>query len=108
MNLFDLSGKVAMVTGAGRGLGRASALALAEAGADIEAGSRTSEELATLADEVRALGRQATVHTLDIRSIPDIRRTVDDVIATHGRIDILVKNAGTNVQQDVLDVTEEG
>jgi NAD(P)-dependent dehydrogenase (short-subunit alcohol dehydrogenase family) len=107
MNLFDLSGKVAMVTGAGRGLGRASALALAEAGADVAVVSRTTDELESLADEVRGLGRQATVHTLDVRSIPDIRRTVDEVIGAHGRIDILVNNAGTNVQQDVLDVTEE-
>ena len=107
MNMFDLSGKVAMVTGAGRGLGRSSALALAEAGADIAAVSRTTDELESLADEVRGLGRQATVHTLDVRSIPDIRRTVDEVIGEHGGIDILVNNAGTNVQQDVLDVTEE-
>ena len=107
MNLFDLSGKVAMVTGAGRGLGRSSALALAEAGADVAAVSRTTDELESLADEVRALGRQASVHTLDVRSIPDIRRTVAEVIDQHGRIDILVNNAGTNVQQDVLDVTED-
>ncbi len=107
MNLFDLTGKVAMVTGAGRGLGRSSALALAEAGADNAAVSRSTDELESLADEVRVLGRQATVHTLDVRSIPDIRRTVAEVIAAHGRIDILVNNAGTNVQQEVLDVTEE-
>ena len=107
MNLFDLSGKVAMVTGAGRGLGRSSALALAESGADIAAVSRSTDELESLADEVRGFGRQATVHTLDVRSIPDIRRTVEEVIAAHGRIDILVNNAGTNVQQEVLDVTEE-
>ena len=107
MNLFDLSGRVAMVTGAGRGLGRSSALALAEAGADIAAVSRSTDELESLADEVRALGRQATVHTVDVRSIADIRRTVEEIITAHGRIDILVNNAGTNVQQEVLDVTEE-
>ena len=106
MNLFDLTGRIALVTGAGRGLGRASALALAEAGADIAAASRSTDELESLADEVRAVGRRASVHRLDIRSVADIGRTVAEVIETHGRIDILVNNAGTNVQQDVLDVTE--
>ena len=108
MKMFDLSGKVAMVTGAGRGLGRSSAMALAEAGADLAVASRSTDELENLAEEARALGRKATTHLLDIRSIPDIHRTVGEIIETHGRIDILVNNAGTNVQQDVLDVTEEG
>ena len=108
MKMFDLSGKVAMVTGAGRGLGRSSAMALAEAGADLAVASRSTDELESLAEEARALGRKATTHLLDIRSIPDIHRTVGEIIETHGRIDILVNNAGTNVQQDVLDVTEEG
>jgi 2-deoxy-D-gluconate 3-dehydrogenase len=107
MDMFDLSGRLALVTGAGRGLGRESALALARCGADIAAASRSTDELESLADEVRGLGRQATVHRLDIRSVDDVRRTVAEVIATHGRIDILVNNAGTNVQQEVLDVTEE-
>ena len=106
MELFDLSGKVALITGAGRGLGRASALALAKQGATIAVASRSTTELESLAEEVRALGREASVHALDIRSVPDIRRTVDEVIGRHGRIDILVNNAGTNVQQHVLDVTE--
>ena len=107
MHLFDLSGKVALVTGAGRGLGRASALLLAQAGADVAAASRSTVELETLAVEIRALGRQASVHELDIRSVDAIHASVDAVIAQHGRIDILVNNAGTNVQQEVLDVTEE-
>lgn len=106
MEPFDLSGNVAFVTGAGRGLGRASALLLARFGADIAVASRSTTELESLADDVRALGRDASVHQLDIRSVGAIRATVDAVIARHGRIDILVNNAGTNVQQDVLDVTE--
>lgn len=107
MNRFDLTGKVALVTGAGRGLGRASAVALAEHGAHVAGASRSLEELDSLADEVRALGRNASSHVFDARNIADIRRMVDDVIATHGRIDILLNNAGTNVQQHVVDVTEE-
>ena len=106
MEPFDLSGKVAFVTGAGRGLGRASALLLARFGADIAVASRSTTELESLADDVRDLGRDASVHQLDIRFVDAIRATVDAVIARHGRIDILVNNAGTNVQQVVLDVTE--
>ena len=106
MDLFDLSGKVALVTGAGRGLGRASALLLARAGADLAVASRSTAELESLCDEARAMGRDASVHALDIRSVPAIQQTVADVLERHGRIDILVNNAGTNVQQEVLDVTE--
>jgi NAD(P)-dependent dehydrogenase (short-subunit alcohol dehydrogenase family) len=103
---FDLSGKKAFVTGAGRGLGRASSLLLARAGADVAVASRSTAELESLAEEVRALGRDASVHELDICSVPAIQSTVQEVIDRHGRIDILVNNAGTNVQQDVVDVTE--
>lgn len=106
-NPFDLSGKVALVTGAGRGLGRASSLALAEAGADVAAAARSSAEIESLAGEVQALGRAASHHTFDVRDVSDVRRMVDEVLKRHGRIDILVNNAGTNVQQHILDITEE-
>jgi NAD(P)-dependent dehydrogenase (short-subunit alcohol dehydrogenase family) len=105
--LFDLTGKVALITGAGRGLGRASALLLAESGASVAAAARSSTEIESLAEEIRGLGRDASHHTFDVRSIPDIQRLVDEVIERHGRIDILVNNAGTNVQQHILDITEE-
>lgn len=107
MDAFDLTGKVALVTGAGRGLGRASAELLARAGADIAAAARSMDELESLVSDVRAIGREASAYRLDVASVPAIQEAVEAVIARHGRIDILVNNAGTNIQQAALDVTEE-
>jgi len=104
VKLFDLSGRVALVVGGGRGLGRASALGLASAGATVAVASRTDTETEAV---VRDLGNGATAHRIDVRSVADIRRTVDEVLETHGQIDILVNSAGTNIQQSVLDVTEQ-
>ena len=105
--LFDLSGKTALVTGAGRGIGRECALALARAGADLAVSSRTASELESLADEARALGRQAEVFLADARSVPEIQAMVNRVLERFGRLDVLLNNAGTNVNQSVLEVTEE-
>lgn len=107
MEKFDLSEKVALVTGAGRGIGKACALALAEAGATVAVSARSGQEITDLAEDVTKAGGKATVHTADISDVADIRRLVAEVTDRHGRIDVLVNNAGTNVQQDVLDVTEE-
>jgi NAD(P)-dependent dehydrogenase (short-subunit alcohol dehydrogenase family) len=104
LSLFDLTGKVALIVGGGRGLGRASALALADAGATVAVASRTGSEVDSL---VRDLGGGATAHLVDVRDVADIRRAVDDVLETHGRVDILVNSAGTNIQQSVLDVSEQ-
>jgi NAD(P)-dependent dehydrogenase (short-subunit alcohol dehydrogenase family) len=104
---FDLSGKIALVTGAGRGIGREAALGLAQAGADLAVTSRSEPELRSLAEEVRALGRLAEVFPADLRRVPEIREMVGRVEAHFGRIDILLNNAGTNVNQTVLEVTEE-
>lgn len=104
---FDLSGRVALVTGAGRGLGRTLALGLAQAGADVAVASRTLGEVESVAAEIVASGRAASAHSLDVRDTRDIARMVDEVVARHGRIDILVNNAGAKVPQDVLDVTED-
>jgi 2-deoxy-D-gluconate 3-dehydrogenase len=105
--MFDLSGRVALVTGAGRGLGRTLALGLAGAGASVAAVSRTIGEVEAVAAEIVADGGTASAHVVDVRAASDIRRMVAEVEGRHGRIDILVNNAGAKVPQDVLDVTEE-
>ena len=107
MNPFDLSGKVAIVTGASRGLGQTFARALARAGADLAMTSRTIESLSPFQQEVEALGRRAVPLALDVRDEGSIRRMVVDAVEAYGRIDILVNNAGCNVRKPAVDVTWE-
>jgi NAD(P)-dependent dehydrogenase (short-subunit alcohol dehydrogenase family) len=104
---FDLSGKVAIVTGAGRGMGYHIALALARYGADLAVCSRTRSELDQLGAEAEKLGRRVLVHPLDVRDLPAIQAMVDETVKTFGRIDILVNNAGVNAPQWATEVTEE-
>ncbi len=104
---FDLSGKVAVVTGAGRGMGRYMALDLARYGADVVLCSRTLSELEQVRDEVAALGRKALVVPTDVGIIAEIERMTAMAVERFGRIDILVNNAGMNVPQWAEEVTEE-
>jgi NAD(P)-dependent dehydrogenase (short-subunit alcohol dehydrogenase family) len=102
---FDLSGKIAIVTGASRGLGQTFARALARAGADVAITSRSRESLRPFEDEITALGRRAMALELDVRDETSIRRAADAVASEFGCIDVLVNNAGCNVRKRAADVT---
>jgi len=104
---FDLSGKVAIVTGAGRGMGYHIALALARYGADLVVCSRTVSELEKVGAQIEKLGRRALIQKMDVTNIPEIHSMVEAAVKTFGRIDLLVNNAGLNIPQWAEEVTEE-
>lgn len=105
--LFDLTGKVALVTGGGRGLGRTLAIGLANAGADVAVTGRSPEPLASVVTEIEAVGRTASAQVADVTEPDAIGPMVDEVVARHGAIDILVNNAAIKIAQNVLDVTAQ-
>jgi gluconate 5-dehydrogenase len=106
-NLFDLTGKIALVTGASRGLGQYMGRALAKAGADLAITSRDAKALEPFAEEIRSLGRKVFGVALDVREEKSIRNAVAAVEEHYGRIDILLNNAGCNIRKRALDVTWE-
>jgi NAD(P)-dependent dehydrogenase (short-subunit alcohol dehydrogenase family) len=103
---FTLDGQVALVTGAARGLGRAIALALADAGADVALGFRQTGTADDLGGEIEAMGRQALDVQLDVTDLTQIAPAVDAVVERFGRLDILVNNAGLGPSNLAEDVTE--
>jgi len=104
-NLFDLSGKVAVVTGTSRGLGQYFGRALAQAGADLVITSRDKSRLAEFQEEIEGLGRRALPVQLDVCKESDIDNMVRTAIAEYGKIDILVNNAGLNIRQPASELT---
>ncbi|MEG3150053.1 2-dehydro-3-deoxy-D-gluconate 5-dehydrogenase KduD [Sphingomonas sp. ZT3P38] len=102
---FDLTGKVAIVTGANTGIGQAIALALAAAGADIAAVGRTpaTETVA----KARSMGRRAEIIAADLSTIEPVQRVIDETLEKLGRLDILVNNAGIIRRADSVDFTEQ-
>lgn len=104
-DLFDLTGQVAIVTGASRGLGQYFGRALAAAGADLVITARQPADLAEFQAEIEAMGRRVLPLALDVHSAKSITAMADAAQAHFGRLDILVNNAGCNVRKPALDVT---
>lgn len=107
-NLFDLTGRIALVTGGNKGLGRAMARGLAAAGADVFLASRNEAELRAVAESVRAdTGRRAEYAVVDVSVRDDVKRLARAAVERMGRIDILVNNAGMNFPQAIDQITDE-
>ncbi|MEX1018816.1 MAG: SDR family oxidoreductase [Litorilinea sp.] len=104
---FELTDKVVIVTGAGRGIGKSIATIAGEYGADVALGSRTVSELQDVAETIRGHGRRAESWELDVTDLNSVRSFIDKTLETFGRIDVLVNNAGYNVPKPALDYTEE-
>jgi NAD(P)-dependent dehydrogenase (short-subunit alcohol dehydrogenase family) len=109
---FDLTGQVALVTGAARGLGNAISLALAHSGADVALGLRDVNTQGDLAAQIEAMGRRVLPLQMDMRRLNEIFQAVDDTVRHFGRLDILVNNAGLapdnlaeNVREEDFDLT---
>lgn len=102
---FRVDGKVALVTGAGRGIGRASAIALAEGGADVLLAARTAEQLEEVAEHIRALGRRAEPVSFDVMELDRLGELVDAAVHGLGGLDIVVNNAGGSMPKALLETS---
>ena len=103
---FDLAGKTALVTGAGRGLGKAIALALAEAGANVALGLRDVQSGGEIESRIMALGRKVLPLQMDVTRLPEAYAAIEHAIGFFGGIDILVNNVGGGIEGKIEDVTE--
>ena len=104
---LSLEGKVALVTGGSRGIGKAIALTFADAGADLAISGRKLQDLEKVADEIKKLGKKCLPVTAHARKVEELKHLVDQVMETFGRIDILVNNAATNPAMGPIVGTDE-
>ena len=105
LDAFSLDGKIAIITGGGRGIGAACARTFAAAGADIAISARTPDQLELVADEVRALGRRAFVFPADVNELDQLEAFAAATIAELGGIDLVVNNAGGSMPRPFLDTS---
>ena len=106
-DLFDLQGRVALITGASKGLGKALARGLAKAGADLALCARNMDELSQTKTEMEQLGVRAEIFPMDVLNKESIQKAVTSALGTFKQIDILVNNAGINIRKQVLDLQEQ-
>jgi NAD(P)-dependent dehydrogenase (short-subunit alcohol dehydrogenase family) len=107
MNGRFLEGRVAVITGGNRGIGRATALALAAAGAKVAISGRNQEKIAETLALLKAAGADAAAFTCDMRDEAQVKKLAEDVVARFGAVHILVNNAGTAIRKNVIDFTME-
>lgn len=106
-NPFSLQGRIALVTGASRGLGAGMAMGLAQAGAHVVLNGRNRERLQARQAEIEAAGGQASIAAFDVCQRADADAAIDAITAQHGRLDILINNAVTGVPRDFLDISDD-
>ncbi len=106
-NLFDLSGKVILVTGGSRGLGEQMVRDFTEQGAEVIIASRSYQKCVELSEELKRQGKKAFPVQADVSDVKDIQAMFEQVRAEFGKIDVVVNNAGTNISKPALEVTEE-
>ena len=103
---YSVEDRVAIVTGAGRGIGKSIALTLAEGGADVAVAARTEKQIEETAGEIRRLGRKALAVPTDVTRADEVKRVVEKTVSQFGRIDILVNNAGIDILKPIAFVPE--
>jgi NAD(P)-dependent dehydrogenase (short-subunit alcohol dehydrogenase family) len=103
---FSLNGQIVVVTGASRGIGRGLAEGLAAAGATVAVTARSLDDAQAVADSILNAGGHASAHALDVSDVGSINAAVDAIAAQHGRIDVMIANAGLGANHPALDVTE--
>ncbi|MGA2959217.1 MAG: glucose 1-dehydrogenase [Thermodesulfobacteriota bacterium] len=104
---FDLTDRVAIVTGSGTGIGKAIALGMAQAGADVVLMGRRIKPLKEVAKQIKTMGRKVICFSIDVRNLPKVRSCVNAVVREFGKIDILVNNAAVAIHEDLEDATEK-